>query len=156
MHLHGTEAELCRRGSGYAWEWSGKDGQPDIVIDGIKTAWNSQTSGWLRNEDKKDEMGSIYTLFGVDLNYAGVVIGPDLDYDRSDGVIKVDREAFVDKAVKNGVSEEELKRYVLNTYAVLLTRGIFGTYVYVYDEALREYFSHFIPGFDKNNSFSKR
>jgi hypothetical protein CRE_10732 len=42
-------------------------------------------------------------------------------------------------------TDEELREYVLNTYAVLLTRGIYGTYVYVCDEALREYLQQYIP-----------
>ena len=47
--------------------------------------------------------------------------------------------------MKTGGSDEELREYVLNTYAVLLTRGIYGTYVYVCDEALREYLQQYIP-----------
>ena len=38
-----------------------------------------------------------------------------------------------------------IKEYIINTYAVLLTRGIYGTYVYVCDNALREYLQKFIP-----------
>ena len=143
-----SEVGLCRKCSGYAWKWYG-DG--DIEIDGIKTDWNSQTSGWLRNEEKKYEMGSIYTLPGVDLNYAGVVIGPDLYYDKNDCEIKVNKKAYVDNAVKKGTTDDELKRFIINTYAVFLTRGILGTYVYVCDEALREYLSQFIPWFSVEN-----
>ncbi len=46
---------------------------------------------------------------------------------------------FFDNKVKRSVADDELKNYILNTYAVLLTRGILGTYVYVCDDALREY-----------------
>lgn len=41
----------------------------------------ARLAGWLRNPNAKQEMGSIYSLPGLDLNYAAVVIGPDLYYD---------------------------------------------------------------------------
>lgn len=141
------ETGLCRLSSGYAWEWKGKEDNTliDITIEGVDIKWNSQTSGWLSNPDVKDEMGSIYTLPGLDLNYAGVVIGSDIYYDEMSNEIRVNKDNFFDNKVKAGVTEEELKTHILNTYAVLLTRGIYGTYVYVCDEALREYFKRFIP-----------
>ena len=101
--------------------------------------------GWLRNPDASKEMGSIYTLPGVDLNYAAVVIGPSLYFDKSENKIKLDRNKFFDNKLKKGVNDDDLLKYVLNTYAVFLTRGIKGTFVYVCDENLRDYFKKFIP-----------
>ncbi len=137
---------LCRLCGGYAWKWN-KDTPdiPDIQIQNTSVWWNTQTSGWLRNPEAKAEMGSIYTLSGLDLNYAAVVIGPELYYDAGSGCIKVDISHFYDNSVKANTSEEEIKRFILNTYAVLMTRGILGTYVYVCDEALRLYFQRYIP-----------
>lgn len=139
------ETGLCRLGSGYAWEWNEKDSEEDIVIDGVRIKWNGQTGGWLNNLEAREEMGSIYTLQGLDLNYAGIVIGRDLYFDENDGLIKVNEECFYDKKVKKNVPREKLKEYILNTYAVLLSRGIRGTYVYVCDENLRTYLEQFIP-----------
>lgn len=85
-------------------------------------------------------------LPGLDLNYAAVVIGPDVYYDTVDGKIKVDKAHYYDDKVKRGSTDDEIKKYVLNTYAVFLTRGIYGTYLYVCDEALREYLQKYIPG----------
>lgn len=137
---------LCRYCSGYPWKWNSKKdkSQVDIILDGVKMLWNSQTGGWLSNPALTKEMGSIYTLAGLDLNYTGVVIGPDLYYDKSDEKIKVNRKCYFDDKVKKGVSDDELIEYVLNTYAVLLTRGIQGTYLYVCDDNLREYMKKFI------------
>lgn len=138
---------LSRLCSSYAWKWKGREteGESDILIEGTGIRWNSQTAGWLSNENAKEEMGSLYTLAGLDLNYAGVVIGPDLYFDRIDNTIKVRREAFFDHKVKTGATDEELRKYILNTYAVLLTRGIKGTFVYVCDKDLHEYLKKFIP-----------
>jgi DUF2075 family protein len=138
---------LSRLCSSYAWEWKGRAtaGEPDILIEGVEIRWNSQTAGWLSNEKAKKEMGSLYTLAGLDLNYAGVVIGPDLYFDCKDNKIKVRREAFFDHKVKAGSEDKDLTMYILNTYFVLLTRGIKGTFIYVCNDDLREYFRKFIP-----------
>ena len=137
---------LSRLCTGYAWEWKGKKDSTlvDISIDGINIKWNRQTGGWLSNPNAKKEMGSIYTLPGLDLNYAGVVIGPDLFFDKVDNEIKVNKDYFFDNKVKNGVTDEDLKKFILNTYAVFLTRGIRGTYIYICDDSLREYFEKYI------------
>lgn len=137
---------LCRLCGGYAWKWNKDEPDiPDIQIQNTSVWWNRQTNGWLHNPEAKDEMGSIYTLAGLDLNYAGVVIGPELYYDPSSGCIKVDRANFHDRNLKTNTSEEDIARFVLNTYAVLMTRGIIGTYVYVCDEQLRIYLQQYIP-----------
>jgi len=141
------EMGLCRLCSGYAWKWNkwkpdttSDRLQGDICIDGVRIHWNTATAGWLRDQQAKDEMGSIYTLAGLDLNYVGVVIGPDLYYNNG---IQVNKRELYDNKVKKGVRDGELKEYVLNTYAVLLTRGIRGAFIYVCDEKLREYFRKF-------------
>ena len=57
----------------------------------------------------------------------------------------VDRKNYYDKKIKRGVSDGELRTFILNSYAVLMTRGIRGTYVYVCDVNLRRYLEKFIP-----------
>lgn len=137
---------LCRYCTGYDWNWKTKDDKVlvDMIIDGVKMKWNQQTGGWLRNLDAKKEMGSIYTLPGLDLNYAGVVIGPSLYFNKLNNRIEINRDNFFDDKIKRGVTDDNLLTYILNTYAVFLTRGIMGTYVYVYDDNLREYFKQYI------------
>jgi uncharacterized protein len=92
--------------------------------------------------------GSIHTVQGYDLNYAGVIIGPDLRYDELTREVLVDRAAYRDKKGKENLAQlrrpttdDDLLALVQNIYGVLLTRGILGTYVYVCDPGLREYFS---------------
>lgn len=138
---------LCRLCGGYAWKWKSKDTPklPDIQIENTRIFWNRQTKGWLHNLSAKEEMGSIYTLPGLDLNYAAVVIGPELYYDPDEDAIKVDKSHFFDNKVKKKCTDEDLRRFILNTYAVFLTRGILGTYVYVCDPNLRRYLEKYIP-----------
>lgn len=145
-----NEVGLCRLCSGYAWKWSSKEtpNLPDIQIEHTGIWWNHQTQGWLRNLSAKEEMGSIYTLPGLDLNYAAVVIGPELYYDTIDNTIKVNKSNFFDNKVKKDCPDDDLKRFLLNTYGVFLTRGILGTFVYVCDPNLRVYLQKYIPSFD--------
>ena len=139
---------LCRICSGgYGWKWVSKTNPetPDIVIDGCGVKWNRQSGGWLENDKAKGEMGSIYSLAGLDLNYTAVVFGPELYFDAQENKIMVDRKNYYDKKIKRGVSDGELRTFILNSYAVLMTRGIRGTYVYVCDVNLRRYLEKFIP-----------
>ena len=45
---------------------------------------------------------------------------------------------------KDEAGDEELRSFVLNSYKVLLTRGVRGCFVYVVDKNLREYLKQFI------------
>ena len=141
------EYELCRICGGYAWEWTSQKDKsaPDINIGNVEIFWNDNNkTNWVRRPDTKDEMGSMYTLRGIDMNYNGVVIGPDLYYDTQSNEIKVKKGSLFSKDVKNNATDEEIKKYVLNIYALLLTRAIEGTYVYICDDNLKKYFQKFI------------
>ena len=149
-----AEVGLARLVAGYAWEWKTQRGVAgfDIEIGSSKLRWNTKVVDWIASPTSIDEVGSIHTVQGYDLNYAGVIIGPDLRYDRARGGLFVERESYFDKKGKEnnrklGVtySDDDLLRYISNIYAVLLTRGIRGTYVYVCDSGLRERMQSFLP-----------
>jgi len=123
----------------------------DIEIDGVSLRWNGTTKDWISSKNALEEVGSIHTVQGYDLNYAGVIIGGDLRYDAATGQMLVDRSSYFDvKGVENNkqlgrrYTDAEVRQFVLNIYGVLLTRGIRGTYVYVVDPALREYLTPFL------------
>jgi DUF2075 family protein len=97
-----------------------------------------------------NEVGSIHTIQGYDLNYAGVIIGKDLRYDPAANRIYFDRDNYHDPrgATNNRMrgitySDDDILQFVRNIYAVLLTRGMLGTYVYVCDRPLRLYLKKF-------------
>ena len=80
---------------------------------------------------------------GYDFNYAGVIIGPDLRFDPVAGKLVIDRGSYFDTKGKENnpvlgktYTDDDLLRFITNIYAVLLTRGIRGTYVYVCDPVL--------------------
>ena len=134
---------LCRVVAGYAWEWKTKTGSDsfDIEIDGLKLVWNSTNSDWVNSPNALNEVGCIHTIQGYDLNYTGVIIGPELSYDPTSKKLIIDKEKYKDINGKRSVDDpKELERYIINIYKTLLTRGIRGTYVYIVDKGLREYF----------------
>ena len=140
-------AGLSRLVAGYAWDWVSRKNPDafDIEIDGERMQWNKAQKDWINSRGSLDEVGSIHTVQGYDLNYAGVIIGADLRVDPASGAIIADRENYRDKKgkentghLKGAFSDAELLTFIRNIYGVLLTRGMLGTYVYVCDPGLRE------------------
>lgn len=143
-----AEAGLSRLVAGYAWKWvSAKDKNAvDMDLDGVKLRWNGTSVDWINSKRALDEVGSIHTVQGYDLNYAGVIIGKDIAYDPVSRRLRVNRENYFDTKGKANnpmvgkvTTDEDLERYIKNVYRVLLTRGMRGTYMYVVDPPLREY-----------------
>lgn len=143
-----TEHGLARLIAGYAWEWkSNRDKEAfDIELDGVRLRWNSQAKDWINSPASIHEVGSIHTVQGYDLNYAGVIIGNDLRYDPHSRRLFIDRASYRDAKGKENnkqrgiaYSDDDLLGFIRNIYGVLLTRGMLGTYVYVCDPALREF-----------------
>jgi hypothetical protein len=139
---------LCRVVAGYAWKWQTKEDDSldyDIDIDGLKLKWNSMTKDWVNSENAINEVGCIHTIQGYDLNYTGVIVGPEFGYNLEKGEFFIDSEKYKDRSGYIGVeNEEELFEYIKNIYKTLLTRGIKGTYVYVSDEGLKKYLSRYV------------
>lgn len=141
-----AEAGLSRLVAGYAWDWVSRSDRDafDIELDGERLRWNKVQKDWINSPGSLEEVGSIHTVQGYDLNYAGVIIGPDLRLDPDSGRIVAARESYRDKKgkentghLKDTFSDDELLVFIRNIYGVLLTRGMRGTYVYVCDPALR-------------------
>lgn len=148
------ETGLARMVAGFAWDWKTKTEKSafDIELDGLQLRWNSTETDWIASAKSLDEVGSIHTVQGYDLNYAGVIIGPDLRYDPDAGKLFVERASYRDKKGKENnpvlghvYTDDDLLRFISNIYSVLLTRGILGTYVYVCDIPLRAHLRRYFP-----------
>lgn len=135
--------KLSRNLAGDAWPWH--KGENDIKIDPYSYPWNTTNIDFINSKNAINEIGCIHTSQGYDLNYAGVIIGNDIKYDKKRNKIIIDKSNYYDIKGKQLANDNELKEYIINAYNVLLTRGINGTYVYVCDEALKEYLSKYIP-----------
>ncbi len=139
---------LCRLVAGYAWPWQSKNNKQlfDIKIEGEEFQWNSTNADWINSKYAHREIGCIHTTQGYDLNYVGVIFGPEITYSKELNEITIIKENYHDRNGKVNIRNPEvLKDYIINIYKTLLLRGIKGTYIYVCDESLRNYLKTYIP-----------
>ena len=139
--------ELSRLMSGYSWPWVSKTEpeKPDAIIDGMELFWNRKSSDWINSTTDTNEMGCIHTVQGYDLNYAGIIFGKEIGYDKKNKKIMIDKDHYHDALGKQGLTNSsELKEYVINIYKTMMFRAIRGTFVYACDKNLREYFKKHI------------
>jgi uncharacterized protein len=144
------ENGLSRLIAGYSWEWISKEDKQkkDIKIGGTELMWNSVNEDWINSDNSINEVGCIHTTQGYDLNYAGIIFGREITYDRSKNEISIIKENYFDKNGKQSIKEpSELKAFIVNIYKTIMLRGIKGTYVYVCDKELRNYFAQHIRSF---------
>ena len=85
--------------AGYAWDWVSKNDKTafDIELDGERMRWNSSQRDWTNSKHSIEEVGSIHTVQGYALNYAGDLIGADLRYSSEQQRIVFDRKNYYDK-----------------------------------------------------------
>lgn len=148
-----SEYGLSRMVAGFAWKWSSKENKReyDIRIDGMEFRWNSTQNNWIGSKNAPEEVGSIYTVQGDDLNYVGIIIGNDLLY--RNGKLIFNREACADSgAMKRSqrqvvnneqISEDDMLEQVLRTYRILMNRAVKGVYIYACDEELKHYLTDY-------------
>jgi DUF2075 family protein len=109
----------------------------------------SDSSLWIVKEESINQIGCIHTCQGLEIDYVGVIIGPDLIIRNGKVVTDPSKRASTDKSVfgwKKFSKEdpirasEELDLIIKNTYRTLLTRGMKGCYIFSEDEETRDWF----------------
>lgn len=139
--------------AGYCWPWKSRRDRNamDIVIGtDYQRRWNLDQVGnpWIVAPDSINEVGCIHTCQGLELDYVGVIVGPDLVVRDGKVVTDATKRDRHDKSIKGLKSwlrrdpenaKAEAARIVKNTYRTLMTRGMKGCYVYCTDEETREY-----------------
>lgn len=158
------ENNKARLVAGYCWKWISKRDPrlKDIVIDDYRATWNLDTDGqaWIIKPDSVSEVGCIHTCQGLELDYVGVIVGPDLVARKGEIITKPQERASTDRSIhtwKSLIKKEpestkiRLEAIIKNTYRTLMTRGQKGCYVYFVDEETRLYFTSCIqaPEFKK-------
>ena len=122
--------------AGYCWKWISKKKPQlkDIVIDGYKATWNLDTDGqaWIIKPDSVSEVGCIHTCQGLELDYVGVIVGPDLVV-RNGKVITQPQGARKHRQIdpwlestderRPKATQARLDAIIKNTYRTLMTRG---------------------------------
>lgn len=158
------DTSLSRIVATYDWDYNGNNSPTDkkhwsVDIPRINPVWSrpwnyeiigkkDDSISWAENPLTINEVGSIYTIQGFDLNYVGVIIGPSTFY--KNGKICHDAlESRNDRAVRrrtlaDGTMESFAERFLRHELGVLLTRGVNGLYIYAYDEELRKQLKKFV------------
>lgn len=151
-----SSVNRARMVAGYCWEWRSKNkpSLTDVIIPecNFEMTWNLTQDGglWILSPESIKQIGCIHTCQGLEVDYIGVIIGPDLIV--RDGEVYVDpsKRAKSDASIKGWKKllaeypeegRETVKRIIKNTYRTLMTRGMRGCYIWASDEQTREYFS---------------
>lgn len=125
----------------------------DVKEADFKKKWNkADVNGWCNTEAAKklEEIGCVHTIQGYDVDYVGVIFGREIVF--RNGKIKVERKEYKDKGgYTNNIDDKELTKYIKNIYRILMSRGIKGTYIYVFDKQLRKYLENYIYYFNEDN-----
>jgi uncharacterized protein len=148
-------ANKARMVAGYCWNWKGKKDPTvkDVAIPehGFAMRWNLDKDGglWILQPDSINEIGCIHTCQGLELDYVGVIIGPDLVVRNGQVVTDFRKRSFQDRSIRGlktmakkepERADEIADRIIKNTYRTLMTRGQKGCYVFCTDRETNEYF----------------
>lgn len=144
----------ARMVAGYCWKWISKKNPllKDIVIGNYKATWNLDTDGqaWIIKPNSVSEVGCIHTCQGLEVDYIGVIVGPDLTVRNGTVVTLPGERASTDKSIHGWKAlvkvdpdnaTTRLDAIINNTYRTLMTRGQKGCYVYFVDDETRQFFA---------------
>ena len=126
------------------------DGGKHYIQEGrFKLPWdqyNYTVTPWAELPQTINEVGSIYTCQGFDLNYTGIIIGPPISQIPGTNELQINLDKYTDsEAFKKRADLTDPKkikaleeRMIMNSLNVLFKRGVYGTYIYAHDPLLRE------------------
>jgi uncharacterized protein len=147
--------------AGYCWDWRGKrvPSIQDVRIDeyGYARRWNLDKDGklWIVTSGSEEEVGCIHTCQGLELDYVGVIIGPDLVVRNGQIVTDASRRSKQDHSVRGykswlkrdpAAARAAADRIIKNTYRTLMTRGQKGCFVFSVDAETNAWFNARIAG----------
>lgn len=149
-----TDSGISRMLATFDWQYNNKSPENEdfwrVKVGNWSMPWNYQIKvsrkqknlPWVEQDQTIDEIGSTYTIQGLDLNYAGVIIGPSVKY-RNGEIVFDEKSSANKKATRRRTLEDGSKQHfsqmlLKNELNVLLTRGVNGLYIYAVDEQLRE------------------
>lgn len=164
VEQNNVQGQSARLMAGFCWPWSKDviDGDlvKDVRIGDFAMPWETSDDvpypmlkkkypkwfEWAYKPLGIEQVGCIYTAQGFEFDYAGVIVGGDLKYDKTQNKIITDKNACKDPVLKRNVSEANMTfdDYVRNIYRVLMSRGMKGCYLYIVDEPLRDHIKKLI------------
>lgn len=86
------------------------------------------------------EIGCIHMVQGYDLNFAGVIFTKEIHYDKENHKVYIDKKSIADKkSISNNLTDTDVATFVINTYKVLMSRGVQGCYLYAENTDMQDY-----------------
>ncbi|MCC2090164.1 DUF2075 domain-containing protein [Mammaliicoccus sciuri] len=150
-----TDSGISRMLATFDWQYNNNKSPENedywrVKVGSWSMPWNYQLKvsrkqknlPWVEQDQTIDEIGSTFTIQCLDLNYAGVIIGPSVKY--GNGEIVFDEKSSANKkatrrrTLEDGSKQHFSQMLLKNELNVLLTRGVNGLYIYAVDEQLRE------------------
>ncbi len=143
-------ANRARMVAGYCWDWKSKKDPNafDVVIPDHDFAmqWNLAQDGglWITAKRSVEQIGCIHTCQGLEVDYIGVIVGPDLITREGEIVTRPEMRSRQDQSIKGykkALRTEPVEArakaaaIIKNTYRTLMTRGMKGCFVYFTDPA---------------------
>lgn len=151
------EKGLSRIVATYDWEYSqgsrpkvgkywmvnfGSENLPwNLELPQVKKAQKKQIP-WQEINESIGEVGSDFTVQGIDLNYVGVILGPSIIWNEETNSLDINADLSYDhlkiRKKSGSYNTKDNQAYLKNVVNVLLTRGVHGIYIYAVDEQLRQ------------------
>ena len=136
-------ANRARVVAGYCWDWNSRRNPDawDIVIpeQGYQRQWNLGSDGslWIIAPESVEQVGCIHTCQGLEVDYIGVIMGPDMVVRDGRFVAVPTGRSTMDRSIRgwkaaakrDPASLERVDRIIRNTYRTLMTRGMKGCLV---------------------------
>jgi DUF2075 family protein len=148
-------ANRARMVAGYCWDWKSKKDPNafDVVLPDHDFAmqWNLAQDGglWITAERSVEQIGCIHTCQGLEVDYIGVIVGPDLVVRKGEIVTQPEKRSRQDQSIKGYKkalatapveTRAKADAIIKNTYRTLMTRGMKGCFVYFMDPATAAHF----------------
>jgi hypothetical protein len=147
--------QSARLAAGYCWDWKGEltpegDLKKEVVIGDFAMPWEtmnpakppyreryaSSADTWAIEPEGINQIGCVFSIQGLELDYIGVIIGPDLTFDQEHDCLKA-----VPGITHNMNPGDDPDKFVKNIYRVLMSRGKRGCYVYCCDKKVTAFLS---------------
>ena len=168
----GKPNQVARLVAGYCWTWSthlqsNGDLIHDVKIGNWEMPWetnNIQAQGafasryapsadlWASHPKGINQIGCIFSAQGFEVDYVGVILGPDIRFD------KQARRIVAVKGKTHGIpqGDSDFDTHIKNIYRVLMSRGRLGCFVYCCDPDLSGYLQSLLvsPASEKDDDES--
>lgn len=144
----------ARMVAGYCWDWKSKKNATamDVVVPqhDFGMQWNlaSDEGLWITAPESVKQIGCIHTCQGLEVDYIGVIIGPDLVVRNGRVQTHPEKRSKQDQSIKGykkamkmdpAAGRAKADAIIRNTYRTLMTRGMKGCYVYCTDAQTAAY-----------------